>query len=29
MSDYLHPNEHGYNIWAAAMEPKLKEFLGK
>jgi lysophospholipase L1-like esterase len=29
MPDYLHPNEHGYNIWAAAIEPKLKELLGQ
>jgi beta-glucosidase len=29
MPDYLHPNEAGYNIWAAATEPKLKEVLGE
>ncbi len=29
MPDALHPNEAGYKIWAAAMEPKLKELLGK
>ena len=28
MPDALHPNEAGYKIWAAAMEPKLKELLG-
>ncbi len=27
MPDALHPNETGYRIWAAAMEPKLKELL--
>ena len=29
MPDYLHPNETGYKIWAAATEPKLKELLGE
>ena len=29
MPDYLHPNEAGYQIWAAAIEPKLKELLGE
>lgn len=29
MPDALHPNEAGYKIWAAAMEPKLKELLGE
>ena len=29
MPDYLHPNEAGYRIWAAAIEPKLKELLGE
>jgi len=29
MPDYLHPNEAGYKIWAAATEPKLKELLGE
>lgn len=29
MRDYLHPGEAGYKIWADAMEPKLKELLGK
>jgi lysophospholipase L1-like esterase len=29
MPDALHPNEAGYKIWTAAMEPKLKELLGK
>ena len=27
MPDALHPNETGYEIWAKAMEPKLKELL--
>ncbi|HVU99766.1 MAG TPA: GDSL-type esterase/lipase family protein [Verrucomicrobiae bacterium] len=27
MRDALHPGEKGYEIWAAAMEPKLKELL--
>ena len=27
MPDYLHPSEAGYKIWAAAIEPKLKEIL--
>ena len=29
MRDYLHPGEAGYKIWANAIEPKLKEFLGE
>lgn len=29
MPDALHPNEKGYQIWAEAMEPKLKELLGE
>jgi beta-glucosidase len=29
MPDALHPNEAGYKIWAAAIEPKLKELIGK
>jgi beta-glucosidase len=29
MSDYLHPGEAGYRIWANAIEPKLKELLGE
>ncbi len=29
MPDYLHPNDAGYQIWAAAIEPKLKELLGE
>jgi lysophospholipase L1-like esterase len=29
MPDALHPNEAGYRIWAAAMQPKLNELLGK
>jgi lysophospholipase L1-like esterase len=28
MHDYLHPTALGYEIWAEAMEPKLKELLG-
>ena len=27
MPDYLHLSQHGYGIWAEAMEPKLKELL--
>jgi len=27
MPDFLHPNEAGYRIWAAATEPKIKELL--
>jgi beta-glucosidase len=29
MPDALHPNEAGYRIWANAIEPKLKELLGR
>jgi beta-glucosidase len=29
MRDALHPGETGYEIWGAAIEPKLKELLGK
>jgi beta-glucosidase len=29
MPDFLHPNEHGYELWAEAMEPKIKELLGE
>jgi beta-glucosidase len=29
MPDALHPNDVGYQIWAKAMEPRLKEFLGE
>lgn len=29
MPDALHPNEAGYRIWAAAIEPKLKDLLAK
>jgi len=29
MPDALHPNEKGYQIWAKAMEPKLKELLAQ
>jgi beta-glucosidase len=28
MRDALHPGEKGYEIWAAAIEPKLKDWLG-
>lgn len=28
MPDYLHPNEEGYKIWAAAVEPKVAELIG-
>jgi lysophospholipase L1-like esterase len=27
MPDFLHPNEKGYGIWAAAMEPLLEEMM--
>ena len=29
MPDYLHLSEQGYEIWAKAIEPKLKELLGE
>jgi beta-glucosidase len=29
MPDLLHPNAKGYQIWAEAMEPKIKELMGK
>ena len=29
MPDLLHPNEKGYEIWAQAMEPMVKELLGE
>ncbi|MEP6664574.1 MAG: GDSL-type esterase/lipase family protein, partial [Verrucomicrobiota bacterium] len=29
MPDYLHPGGKGYEVWAAAIEPKLKEILAK
>jgi len=29
MPDLLHPNEKGYEIWANAMESKIKELLGE
>ena len=29
MPDALHPNEAGYEIWAKAMEPKVKELLAE
>jgi lysophospholipase L1-like esterase len=29
MPDLLHPNQKGYEIWAKAVEPKLKELLGE
>jgi lysophospholipase L1-like esterase len=27
MPDFLHPNEHGYQLWADAMEPSLDKML--
>lgn len=29
MPDLLHPNEKGYEIWAEAMEPMIKQLLGE
>jgi lysophospholipase L1-like esterase len=29
MPDYLHLSEHGYELWAAAMEPKIRQLLGE
>lgn len=29
MNDRLHPNAHGYALWAAAMEPAIKQLLGE
>ncbi len=29
MPDFLHPNEHGYQIWAEAMEPTLARLMGE
>jgi beta-glucosidase len=29
MPDFLHPNAEGYQIWAEAMEPTIKELLDK
>ncbi|NWK55671.1 acetylglucosamine-6-sulfatase [Verrucomicrobiaceae bacterium N1E253] len=29
MPDLLHPKAHGYQLWADAMEPKLKKLLGE
>jgi beta-glucosidase len=29
MHDHLHPSEAGYRVWANAIEPKLKQILGK
>jgi lysophospholipase L1-like esterase len=29
MRDYLHLTEKGYEIWGAAQEPTLKEWVGK
>jgi beta-glucosidase len=29
MPDFLHPNETGYKIWAKAVEPVVKNLLGK
>jgi lysophospholipase L1-like esterase len=28
MPDFLHPNEHGYQLWADAMNPTLYQMLG-
>ena len=27
MPDFLHPNEHGYQLWAEAMEPTLAQMM--
>jgi beta-glucosidase len=27
MPDLLHPNEKGYELWAAAMEPELQKLM--
>ncbi len=29
MPDFLHPHEKGYEIWASAIDPRLKELAGK
>jgi len=29
MPDLLHPNGKGYEIWAKAIEPKVKQFMGE
>jgi lysophospholipase L1-like esterase len=29
MPDLLHPNEKGYELWAAAMEPTVKKLMGE
>jgi lysophospholipase L1-like esterase len=29
MPDYLHLSERGYEVWAAAMEPKIRQLLGE
>lgn len=29
MPDFLHPNQHGYKLWAKAMEPVLYPLLGE
>jgi beta-glucosidase len=29
MPDLLHPNENGYEIWAEAMEPTVKQLMGE
>jgi beta-glucosidase len=29
MPDTTHPSEKGYEIWAKAIEPELKEMLGE
>jgi lysophospholipase L1-like esterase len=29
MADLAHPNDSGYEIWAEAMEPSIKKFMGE
>ena len=29
MNDLLHPNRRGYQLWAEAVEPTIKKFLGE
>ena len=29
MPDYLHPNEHGYQVWADGMEDMIRKLLGE
>ena len=29
MSDYLHPGQKGYKIWAEAIEPTVAKILGE